>query len=238
MTNDTPAPAPRPTAFGAYGHGWRMLKEYFLELLLITAAYVALTLPTAGLWGDNAAEFLSEYVSFNLIIFKIGGAPGAALFSIAYALLLQAPLAYGIDYASLVAARSEVPNIGKLFSAFMNYWNAVLANLLVFAITGMGFVMLIIPGLYFMVKLSFVSFLVVERKMDAVAAVKESWRMTTGYGWRIFGILMLALPIGLAGLLFFGVGIIISIIWFNLAMATMYHAVAAAKAPSSEVPPM
>ncbi len=233
--NETTAPAASqsPTVFGSYGHAWRTLLTYFLELLLITAAYIALTLPTIGLWGDDAAEFLSKYVSFNLIFFEISGAPGAVLFSVAYMILLEWPLQFGLDFASLTAARSEPPKIGTLFAAFRNYWNAVLASLLVTAIVVIGFVMLIIPGIFFFVKLMFVPYLVVDRRMEAVAAVKESWRMTRGHGWKIFGILLLAIPVGLLGLLAFGIGIIVSIMWVNLALASLYRTVSQQESPAS-----
>ena len=215
-----------PTVFGSYGHGWQTMRTFFLELLLVNAAYVVLTIPTMGLWGDNAAEFLSEYVSFNLILFQISGTPGAILFSIAYMILLEWPLQYGVDYASLTASRSASPRIGTLFAAFRVYWNAILASLLSAAIIIMGIVMLVIPGIFFIVKLIFVTYLVVDRKMEPVDAVKESWRMTKGYGWRIFGMLVLAVPVALLGLLAFGIGVVISIMWINLALASMYEAVA------------
>ncbi len=214
------------------------MKRYFLELVLLTAANLVLILPTLGLWGDNAAEFLSEYVSFNLIFFKVGGAPGAVLFSLAYTFLLEWPLQYGVDYASLVAARSETPRIALLFSAFRNYWNAILANLLVVFIAVIGFVMLIIPGVFWLVKMSFVPYLVVDRKMEAVEAVKASWSMTRGYGWRIFGMGLLAIPIALLGLMLFGVGIIVSLMWINLAFASLYHAVSQKETASHVIPPM
>lgn len=239
MTSDTSTATASlsPSAFGSYRHGWSSMMAFFLELLLITAAYFVLLIPTIGLWGDDAAEFLSKYVSFNLIFFKIGGAPGAVLFSLVYLILFEWPLQYGVDYASLVAARRETPRVGHLFSAFGNFWNAVLANLLVTFIVALGFIALVVPGIVFFVKLAFVPFLIVDKKMEAVAAVKESWRMTGGHAWKIFGMALLAIPIGLVGLLLFGVGIIVSIMWINLAFASLYHAVAE-RERSAEKPPV
>ena len=233
MTSETPEHTgiPQASVFACYGHGRKMMLTYFLELLLITAVYVVLTLPTAGLWGDNAAELLSKYVSFNLILFKISGIPGAILFSTAYAILIEWPLQYGVDYASLKAARSQSPGVGTLFAALRVYWNAVLASLLSAAIIIIGIVLLVIPGIYFIVKLSFVPYLVIDRRLEPVPAVKESWRMTTGYGWKIFGMYLLALPILLLGLLAVGIGIIISIMWINLAFASLYHVISPKDAP-------
>jgi len=112
-----------------------------------------------------------------------------------------------------------------MFEAFGNYWNAVLANILVGVIVFFGFVLLIIPGIIFACKLAFTPYLVVDRKMEVIEAVKESWRMTNGHAWKVFFIGLLAIPISIAGLICFGVGIIVSIMWIRLAFASLYHAV-------------
>ena len=66
--------------------------------------------------------------------------------------------------------------------------------------------------------------------MGVIEAVKESWRMTSGHAWKVFLIGLLSIPIGIAGLICFGVGIIIAIMWINLAFASLYHAVSLGEA--------
>jgi uncharacterized membrane protein len=120
--------------------------------------------------------------------------------------------------------RNEKFEVKDMFLAFENYLNVVLANLLVWAIIGIGIFLLVVPGIIFACKLAFVKYLVMERKMDPVEAVKESWRMTTGHAWDIFLIGLLAIPIGIAGLICFGVGIIPAVMWIRSAFASMYFA--------------
>ncbi len=62
--------------------------------------------------------------------------------------------------------------------------------------------------------------------MDSIESVKMSWQVTQGYTLTIFGIGMTALLVYLAGLIAFGVGIILSMIWVRLAYASIYHSVA------------
>jgi uncharacterized membrane protein len=113
-----------------------------------------------------------------------------------------------------------------MFDGFKkNYVNIILANLLVFAIVGLGFVFLIIPGIILACRLAFVSYLVMDKNMDPVAAVEKSWEMTRGHGWQIFGMGLLAIPIFIGGLLCFIVGVVFAIIWISAAFAAMYHAV-------------
>lgn len=73
--------------------------------------------------------------------------------------------------------------------------------------------------------------------MKAVEAVKESWRMTGGYSWRIFLMVLLAIPIIIAGLICLVVGVIVSMMWLALALATLYHSVSGLKqTPQAGVP--
>jgi hypothetical protein len=58
--------------------------------------------------------------------------------------------------------------------------------------------------------------------MEAVEAVKKSWELTSGHSFTIFIIGFLVIFVAILGLLFFGVGIIISIIWIRLAFASVY----------------
>jgi len=198
----------KPGVFSSYGNGWRQLWKYFLELFLILIVSFVFSLP-ANISGWT------------------GGAGGAvlAVIAIAYGLLVMGPINYGVSFAYLRAARRDKLEIKDMFAAFKNYWNAVLASLLVGIIVFIGFILIIVPGIIFACKLAFTPYLVVDRKMDVIEAIKESWRMTGGHAWKVFLIGLLAIPIFLAGLICLIVGVIISFMWVNAAFASLYHAV-------------
>ena len=141
---------------------------------------------------------------------------------------------YGISFANLKAARGDKLIVKDMFEAFKNYLNVVLANLLVGAIVLVGFALLIVPGIVFACKLAFTPYLVVDRKMEVIEAVKTSWRMTGGYAWKVFLIGLLAIPVVIAGAICFGVGIIIAIMWINLAFASLYHSVSVSKQAAAQ----
>ncbi len=205
----------KPNVLSSYGNGWRQLWKYFLELLLITIIAGLISLPTG----------ISE-VQDNWIV------PVLGLFTVAYTILIEGPIGFGVSFASLKAARGDKLEIKDMFEAFRNYLNAVFASLLVGVIIVFGLVLLIVPGIIFACKLAFTPYLVVDRKMEAIEAVKTSWRMTDGYAWDVFLIGLLAIPIGIAGLLALGVGVIVSVMWVGLAFASLYHAVSTStKAP-------
>jgi uncharacterized membrane protein len=122
--------------------------------------------------------------------------------------------------------RNEKIDIKEMFSGFTsNYLNIILANLLTFAIVGLGFVFLIVPGIILACRLAFVPYLVMDKKLEPVAAVEKSWSMTRGHGWTIFGMGLLAILIVIAGLLCLIVGIFFALIWINTAFASIYYAI-------------
>jgi len=197
-----------PGVGSSYKNGWRQLWKYFLELFLIGIVSVIIALPSAiGRVPDGAGVAILGVLGF------------------VYGILILGPIEYGVSFANLKAARGDKLEIKNMFEAFHNYWNAVLANVLVGVIVVIGFMLLIVPGIIFACKLVFTPYLVVDRKMEVIEAVKESWRMTSGHAWKVFGMGLLAILIGIAGLICFGVGIIIAIMWIRVAFASLYHAV-------------
>jgi len=185
---------------------WR----YFLELFLIGIIGLVIGIPSGmGGWEREVAAAISLLGILGYI----------------YGILIVNPIDYGISFAYLKAARNDKLEIRDMFEAFRNYWNAVLANLLVGAIVVVGFFLLIIPGIIFACKLAFTPYLVVDRRMAVIEAVKESWRMTNGHAWTVFLIGLLAIPISIVGLLCLVVGIIPASMWIRATFASLYHAV-------------
>jgi uncharacterized membrane protein len=133
---------------------------------------------------------------------------------------------YGEHYMFLNAMRDQEAEIKTLFEGFKTqYLNIVLANLIVFALIMLGFVMLIIPGIIIACRLAFVSYLVMDKNLDAMKAVEKSWQMTKGHGWTIFGMAIISFFVCIAGLIVFFVGIIVSLMWVHAAFATLYLSV-------------
>ena len=204
-------PAPEATYSGAFSYGWETMKKYFLELLLVILLQILLSLPLA------LGNAIADRDSFGTSFFT--------LFSIAYGLLVMAPVSYGSKWVFLKAARRESFKSYEIFYAFQMLGNVILANILVFAIIGIGFVLLIVPAIIFACKLAFVPYLVTDQKMDAVEAIKKSWEMTKGHSWTIFGMGIMSFFIALAGLICLGVGIFPAAIWISSAFASLFWAV-------------
>lgn len=211
-----------PDVGSCYSHGWKQMRKYFPESLLVLLLAFIISIPS---WGLAAAEEIG--ISLDSI------SPGLAvviaylyILSFGYAILIQGPLEFGISFAFLKAARNDRLKIMAMFEVFKsNYLHAILAGILYAFIVLLGLIFLIIPGIIFACKLAFVPYLIVDRKMNAIEAINESWRMTTGHAFTVFLIGFVAIFVAIGGVIFLIVGIIPAIIWIELAFASLYHSV-------------
>ena len=204
----------QPEAIQSYRVGWKVMGTYFVELLVIAIIFALLTGPGGGF------QYKMDDFEFRWFLVPM------ILFGIAYGVFIAGPISYGAKWAFLKAVRGERVEIKDVFSVFQrNYWNAVIANLVVGVIIALGIIMLIVPGIIFACRLAFVPYLVVDRKMDVMEALRVSWDMTRGYGWNIFLMGILAFFVVIGGLILLFVGVFVSIMWISSAFAAMYHAV-------------
>ena len=203
----------QPDAGSSYSVGWKVLMAAFIELLVVSIVYTILTGPVSTVqW---------QVSSFGWFLVPL------VLFGILYGVFVAGPIDYGAKWVFLKAVRGERIEVKDIFFPFQrNYWNVVIANIVVGIIVGLGIFMLIVPGIIFACRLAFVPYLVVDREMDVMDALRVSWDMTRGYGWHIFLMGLLAIPIVILGLLCFIVGIFVAVMWISAAFAVMYHAVA------------
>ena len=203
---------PKATISGSYSYAWQQMWKHFLYLFLVM---VIIAFANAPISIIKKAEFIDT-----------AGMIALQILVAAYWLLLLPVLEFGADLMFLKGMRNEKIVISEIFDGFKkNYLNIVLAHLLLIAIVGLGFIFFIVPGIILACRLAFVPYLVMDKNLEPVAAVEKSWEMTRGYGWKIFGMALLVLPIAILGILSLIVGIFFAIIWISAAFAAMYYAV-------------
>jgi hypothetical protein len=197
-----------PTVGASFEEAWTLMKKYFLILLLAVVILGIVEMPM-GLYDRDWSDplFFPKFMSFF------------------YYLLIITPLKYGLDWLFLCASRKQEPQMEEILNGFKKWIPVVLSQLLVFAIVGFGFMLLILPGIYFVCKLIFVPFLILDKKLDAIQAVKLSFYLTKGYFWTIFGMGILSFFILIIGFICLFVGVIVSIIWIRTAFAVLYKAI-------------
>ncbi len=195
-----------------YSKGWKLIFTTFIELLVVTLVYAVIQIPT------NGFQFRPDGFEWYLV--------PIVLLAIGYGIFISGPIGYSVQWVFLRAVRREKIEIKDMFAVFeRNYWNAVIAGLVTTIIIVIGFFMLIVPGIIFACRLAFVPFLVIDRNMEALEALKASWAMTKGHGWTVFFMGLLAVCIVIAGLLVLIFGVLISAMWISAAFAILYHSV-------------
>ncbi len=200
----------KATIKSTYGYGWAILKEKFISFFIIFIVLSVAGMPMAVMHGT---ENMSIWVAILTI------------FGIAYSLFILNPIKFGAKWVYLKIIRHQEFEIKEMFDGFKNYLNVVLAALIASVMIGFGFMFLIIPGIILACRLVFVPFLVMDKKLDPVKAIEESWRLTKGHGWKIFFMALLAILIFIAGLIVLLFGAIISVIWIRASFTALYEAV-------------
>lgn len=200
-----------PTWSGSLSYGWETMKSNFLPLFLIVIVIIILDIPLQVLDEEKFDGF-----SLNVILQTLG---------LAYWLFFLPVILFSADWLFIQAVRREKLDLKQIVIGFGNYLNIVLTHLLVTALVGIALIALIIPGIIVGCRLAFVSFLVMDKGLDPIAAVETSWKMTRGYGWKIFFLGFTSIFIFILGLALLLVGVIPAVMWIKASFASLYQAV-------------
>ena len=205
-----------PTVGGVYGHAWATVRNRFWGLFVI------------GLVATIIGGLISGAV--NGIGALLTGATDLQVFSVTAQLLGQAlgtwPIWAGVQFANLQTVRFGRAEIDDIFVPYRRgLLRVIVAQFVTTALVVGAFAFLIVPGVVVGLRLSFVTLLVVDEGYSPIEAIRESWRRTSGFGWTLLGIGLVAIPVALVGLLALIVGVIPAVMVIALTTPTMFAAV-------------
>jgi hypothetical protein len=231
----------------SFGTGWKVMMDNFLRLFLVIIILSIVTAPLKMFnihFDPSDLHNLPYNMGFNfghniqnLLPFGVLGmfAVFFGMLAVFYAFLVSPIFKYGGSMIFVQAVRKIKPDFEYLIKGFMeNYLHIVLANLLVFALVVLGCFALIIPGIIIGCRLVFVSYIVMDKKLDAIEAVELSWRLTKGHGWKIFFMGFVSIFIIIFGLCMLIIGIFPAIMWISSSFASLYVSVLKEKEQTSE----
>ena len=132
------------------------------------------------------------------------GLPGSSILST----LLYGPLMGGLYYSYLKRIRGEKVNVETAFAGFgPRFVQLLLGSLVSFCLIAVGFLCLILPGIYLLVCWAYAIPLIIDKGIDFWAAMSISRQMVRKHWWKN-GLLLLVLGVmHFVGFLLFGVGI-------------------------------
>lgn len=191
----------------ALSNGWRITKANFLFLAGIVVVLFGIQF---GLTS------LSEYLAQDSQVLKV-------VISI-ITIFIQVLLNVGVIAIVLKLVDGQRPAFKELFTTIKPYLQFILVTILISVIVGLGLILLIVPGIVLAIGLQYATYLVVDKNMKAIEAIKRSWEMTKGVKWKLFGFALLVWVINVVGLTLFGIGMLVTVPLTMVAMAYVYRA--------------
>jgi uncharacterized membrane protein len=111
------------------------------------------------------------------------------------------------------------------------FWKFLGASILFAIVIAIGFVLLIVPGIIFALMFMFTTFVVIDRELGPIEAMKESHRITYGHKWSLLGFTLLLVLINLLGAIALLVGLLVTIPVSSLAVAHAYRVLSGGAPP-------
>ncbi len=137
-------------------------------------------------------------------------------------LIVSGPLMGGLFLYYLKKIRGEQTSVGTAFSGFSKaFLPLFLGSLVMGFLTFLGFLCLILPGIYLMVGWSFTLVLIIDKQIGFWPAMGLSRKMISKHWWKFFGLIIVISLINSIGMMIFFVG---SLITVPLALAALMFA--------------
>ena len=201
------AAAVDPTSVGAVlRYSWEKFKAN--ALVWILAALVLMILTGGVSYAGNGRNGLMNNGSVG---FRIALSIGIFL-----AAVISAVVGYLIQAALVKGSLAETDGLKPDFGAFVKFngpqiLQVILASLLVGIMTGIGFVLCIIPGLVLSFFLFFTMQFVLDAGQDAISAIKSSFSLVGQNVGKVLVVALAFLGINILGAIPCGLGLLVTI---------------------------
>jgi hypothetical protein len=207
------------------GEAWRGLKGFKLKCHIAMAIWFLVYL---------VAILLSLPVSFGLA--QIGaGEPTASIISSLVQLVAIAatiPILVGITIMGIRHSQGKTVEAGSILNYFHRVPGAILWYLLYTLMTLLGYLLLILPGIYLSFAYMFSLPLMIEKDLGAWSALEVSRKAVTRIWFRATGFLLLSMLVITLGMIPLGIPLIWIVPWVTLAYAMLYFKLFGAEAPT------
>jgi len=195
----------------AIAFGWETFKK---RPLFIIGAFV-IAIVVSGVTSSLLDPGEGAPVTFTTILMSLASA--------VITLFVEIGL---ITFALRAHDAVEKVQIKDLWNPTPFIWYAI-AQFLVGVIVLVGILLLVVPGVIAMLGLMFTSYLIVDRGMGPIEAIKESWRMTKGHKGKLLLFALALIGLNILGFLALIVGLIVTVPISMLAMTHVYRKLAA-----------
>ena len=227
----TPAAgAPQPWEIGeVISHAWAMFKPHwptlvFTQLLTGILGGIPNYVPGVMLATHSVEPHSSAYWTIYGVCMSL-------------AILLNAFFSGGMIKVWLSATRGQAPQFSDMFSGMGRFLPILAVLLLTILGVGLGYVLLVVPGIILALGLSFSQFFVVDQKLGPIDAMKASWKATSGHKGKIFLFGLVALLLFIGGYLACCIGVFVALPIVMVAWATIYTRITGTVGNAMQPPP-
>lgn len=186
--------------------GWKAMKEhFFLFFGVILLAFIAVLLPA----------ILSQYFYEK--------SPIIYILCIIAQFLLSSLVHLGYVKISLNMLDKNKARLIDLFTPLNKLFSYIVANFLFMLILIAGFLLLIFPACIWGCKFFLYPYLIVDKNMGPIEALKAASKISYGAKWELFAFILCIYLILIAGILCLGIGIFAAIPIVLVATAYAYR---------------
>jgi uncharacterized membrane protein len=188
----------------AVNYGFKLAKEnlFFFVILFVIAILVLAVISILGVLARHEPAF-----AFVLWLLRT---------------IVNLVIGIGVTNICLKFLDNKKPQYKDLFY-YKPIVNFFLASLVEGLIVLGGFILLIIPGIFFALRLQYATYLVVDKNLGPMEAIKTSWRITKGNVWNLFFFGILLFLINILGVLCLLIGLFITVPLSMLATTFVYR---------------
>lgn len=186
--------------------GFQVAKKNIFFFLGVMVIWAFITIISSSVQGSlNANKQILVSFLFSLFMWVINSI-----------------FAMGVIKITLEFVSGKNPKIKDIYYT-KKVFNFILASLIRGFVVVLGLIFFIIPGIIFSIKLQYADYLIVDKKLDAVDGLKQSWEMTKGVKWKLFVFGIILGLINVLGILCLLVGLLITVPLTMVANAFVYR---------------
>ena len=213
----------------AFSYAFKKFQENLLPLILITLVLIVAAAIIQFI-GNMISAAATPDVVFNFETGEYEGG-GGGFFGIAMILsFLFGALSFvanlviqsGIIKASLALTRGQKIDVGSAFSG-INWAQVVIAALIIGALTFVGLLLCVLPGILVVFFTSYTLYFVIDRNQDAVTAIKSSVALVKDNAGVLVLFFLASLAAYIVGACLCGVGLLAAIPVVVLAQAYTFR---------------
>lgn len=132
-------------------------------------------------------------------------------------------VALGVMRMALRFVDGERGELIDLFAKIPLIVPYLIASIIVGLVTTAGFILLVIPGIYWGLRLQFFGWVIVDKEVGALEAMRVSWEITRGSAWQLFLMWWLLFFVNVLGFLVIGIGLLVTVPLSLVAMGHVYR---------------